>query len=102
MDVVEEVATGAWVAGDPQVQASLGTPESIRRLVEEDFESEFAPESVTPNANVFLDVVDDPVDGGTRGIADDPVVETGGVGQEVADGHRPGVVAVSLEGLDEL
>jgi uncharacterized membrane protein SpoIIM required for sporulation len=32
----------AWVAGDPQVQASLGTPEEIRRLVEVDFEAYYS------------------------------------------------------------
>jgi uncharacterized membrane protein SpoIIM required for sporulation len=31
------VAVGAWVAGSPQVQAALGTPEEIRQLVEQDF-----------------------------------------------------------------
>ncbi|MEV0150894.1 MULTISPECIES: stage II sporulation protein M [unclassified Nonomuraea] len=28
---------GAWVAGDPQVQAAIASPEEIRRLVEHDF-----------------------------------------------------------------
>nr|WP_221473345.1 stage II sporulation protein M [Planomonospora venezuelensis] len=31
------VAAGAWVAGSPEVQAVLGTPEEIRQLVEHDF-----------------------------------------------------------------
>ena len=39
------VAVGAWVAGDPQVQASLGTPESIRQLVEEDFEAYYSSDA---------------------------------------------------------
>ncbi|GGK58400.1 membrane protein [Planomonospora parontospora subsp. parontospora] len=31
------VAFGAWVAGSPEVQAAVGTPEEIRQLVEHDF-----------------------------------------------------------------
>ncbi|WP_449061822.1 stage II sporulation protein M [Planomonospora algeriensis] len=31
------VAVGAWVAGSPEVQAVVGTPEEIRQLVEHDF-----------------------------------------------------------------
>ena len=35
--VVVAAAVGAWVAGNPQVQAALGTPAEIRQLVEQDF-----------------------------------------------------------------
>jgi uncharacterized membrane protein SpoIIM required for sporulation len=35
--VLVALAVGAWVAGDPVVQASLGTPQEIRQLVEQDF-----------------------------------------------------------------
>ncbi|GAA3117318.1 stage II sporulation protein M [Planomonospora alba] len=31
------VVVGAWVAGNPEVQAAIGTPEEIRQLVEHDF-----------------------------------------------------------------
>ncbi|MFC4058057.1 stage II sporulation protein M [Planomonospora corallina] len=31
------VAVGAWVAGNPEVQAAIATPEEIRQLVEHDF-----------------------------------------------------------------
>lgn len=34
--------TGVWVAGDPAVQASIASPEEIRRLVEQDFESYYS------------------------------------------------------------
>lgn len=33
---------GMWVAGTPHVQASIGTPEEIRQLVEEDFEDYYS------------------------------------------------------------
>ena len=36
------VATGAWVAGDPAVQATLGSDAEIRRLVEADFEGYYS------------------------------------------------------------
>ena len=38
---------GAWVAGDPAVQASLGTPEEIRQLVEEDFEDYYSSDAAS-------------------------------------------------------
>lgn len=38
-------AVGAWVAGSPQVQAALGTPESIRQLVDEDFEAYYSSDA---------------------------------------------------------
>ncbi len=38
-------AVGAWVAGDPAVQAALGTPEQIRRLVETDFEDYYSSDA---------------------------------------------------------
>ena len=40
--VVIAVLTGAWVAGDPEVQAAVGTQEEIRRLVEVDFEEYYS------------------------------------------------------------
>lgn len=33
---------GAWVAGDPEVQAAVATPEEIRQLVEVDFEQYYS------------------------------------------------------------
>ncbi len=39
------LAVGAWVAGDPAVQAALGTPESIRQLVEVDFEAYYSSDA---------------------------------------------------------
>jgi uncharacterized membrane protein SpoIIM required for sporulation len=33
---------GAWVAGDPQVQASVAAPEDVRQLVEHDFASYYS------------------------------------------------------------
>ena len=39
------VAVGAWVAGTPAVQASLGTPEEIRQLVEEDFAAYYSSDA---------------------------------------------------------
>jgi uncharacterized membrane protein SpoIIM required for sporulation len=39
------VAVGAWVAGDPAVQAALGTPEAIRQLVEEDFAAYYSSDA---------------------------------------------------------
>lgn len=41
------VAVGAWVAGDPQVQAALGTPEEIRQLVDEDFEAYYSSDAAS-------------------------------------------------------
>lgn len=38
---------GAWVASDPQVQASLGTPADIRQLVEQDFEAYYSSDAAT-------------------------------------------------------
>lgn len=38
-------AVGAWVAGSRQVQAALGTPESIRQLVDEDFEAYYSSDA---------------------------------------------------------
>ncbi|HSI93012.1 MAG TPA: stage II sporulation protein M [Jiangellaceae bacterium] len=35
-------ALGWWVAGSPQVQASIGAPEEIRQLVEQDFEDYYS------------------------------------------------------------
>lgn len=35
--VLLAVLIGAWVAGNPEVQAAVGTPEEIRRLVDKDF-----------------------------------------------------------------
>jgi uncharacterized membrane protein SpoIIM required for sporulation len=35
-------AVGTWVAGDPQVQATIAAPEQIRQLVEEDFEKYYS------------------------------------------------------------
>jgi uncharacterized membrane protein SpoIIM required for sporulation len=35
---------GAWVAGNPAVQASIATPEEIRQLVEVDFEAYYSSE----------------------------------------------------------
>ena len=40
--LVVATASGVWVAGDPDVRAALGDPESVRRLVEEDFESYYS------------------------------------------------------------
>jgi uncharacterized membrane protein SpoIIM required for sporulation len=39
------VAVGAWVAGNPEVQAALGTPDEIRQLVEEDFEAYYSSDA---------------------------------------------------------
>lgn len=40
--VAVSVATGAWVAGDPQVQAALGSDSEIRALCEVQFESYYS------------------------------------------------------------
>ncbi len=40
--VLIAVLAGAWVAGDPEVQAAVGTQEEIRRLVEVDFEQYYS------------------------------------------------------------
>jgi uncharacterized membrane protein SpoIIM required for sporulation len=42
--VIVGVAIGAWVAGNPAVQASIASPEEIRQLVEVDFESYYSSE----------------------------------------------------------
>lgn len=39
------VLVGAWVAGDPRVQAAVGTPEAIRQLVEEDFAAYYSSDA---------------------------------------------------------
>lgn len=39
------VAVGAWVVATPQVQAALGSPEEIRRLVEEDFAAYYSSDA---------------------------------------------------------
>ena len=39
------IAVGAWVASSPVVQASLGTPEQIRQLVEEDFAAYYSSDA---------------------------------------------------------
>jgi uncharacterized membrane protein SpoIIM required for sporulation len=36
------LVVGAWVAGNPDVQASIATPEQIRQLVEQDFENYYS------------------------------------------------------------
>jgi uncharacterized membrane protein SpoIIM required for sporulation len=43
--VLVGIGVGAWVAGDPQVQAALGTPEQIRQLVEVDFEDYYSSDA---------------------------------------------------------
>ena len=40
--LVVAVAAGAWVAGDPRVQAALGSEAEIRQLVENDFEAYYS------------------------------------------------------------
>lgn len=40
--VVVSFALGAWIAGSPEAQAAVGTPEEIRQLVEEDFEDYYS------------------------------------------------------------
>jgi uncharacterized membrane protein SpoIIM required for sporulation len=40
--VVVAAAVGAWVATDPQVQATIAAPEQIRQLVEQDFEDYYS------------------------------------------------------------
>lgn len=40
--VAVSAALGWWVAGSPQVQASIGAPEEIRQLVEQDFEDYYS------------------------------------------------------------
>ena len=46
---------GAWVASSPEVQAAVGTPEEIRRLVTEDFENYYSSEPAASFAGkVFL------------------------------------------------
>jgi uncharacterized membrane protein SpoIIM required for sporulation len=39
---VAALVVGVWVAGDPQVQASIAAPEEIRQLVEHDFEDYYS------------------------------------------------------------
>lgn len=41
------VAAGVWVAGDPAVQATMGSDAEIRLLVESDFESYYSEQPVT-------------------------------------------------------
>jgi len=43
----------AWVAGNPDVQAAVGAPEQIRRLVEHDFEAYY---SSSPGASFAAQV----------------------------------------------
>lgn len=45
--LVVSFATGGWVAGDPAVQATLGTDAEIRQLVETDFESYYSQGTAT-------------------------------------------------------
>lgn len=45
--LVVSFATGAWVAGDPAVQATLGSDAEIRQLVETDFESYYSENPAT-------------------------------------------------------
>lgn len=42
---VVALLVGAWVAGDPRVQAAIGTPEEIRQLVEEDFAAYYSSDA---------------------------------------------------------
>ena len=39
------IAVGAWVAGNAEVQAALGSPEAIRQLVEQDFEAYYSSDA---------------------------------------------------------
>jgi uncharacterized membrane protein SpoIIM required for sporulation len=63
--LVVAYVVGAWVAGNPDVQATLGTPEEIRRLVERDFAdyyssnpaASFAGQVWVNNAWVSLQVI---------------------------------------------
>ncbi len=43
--LVVALSVGAWVAGDPAVQAAIGTQESIRQLVEVDFEAYYSSDA---------------------------------------------------------
>jgi uncharacterized membrane protein SpoIIM required for sporulation len=43
--VLLAVLVGAWVAGNPEVQAAMGTPKEIRRLVEHDFANYYTEHS---------------------------------------------------------
>ena len=45
--LVVAVAAGAWVAGSPDVQASLGSDAEIRQLVESDFEAYYSESPAT-------------------------------------------------------
>ncbi len=45
--VVVALLVALWVAGDPEVQASLGSEQEIRRLVEVDFESYYSEHPAT-------------------------------------------------------
>ncbi|MGH8866679.1 MAG: stage II sporulation protein M [Actinomycetes bacterium] len=40
--VLVGVAVGAWVAAEPQVQATIATPEEIRQLISRDFEAYYS------------------------------------------------------------
>ena len=63
--LVVATALGVWVAADPDVQAAVGDPETVRRLVEEDFEDyyssapaqDFAARVFTNNAFVAAQAV---------------------------------------------
>ncbi|MDF5751381.1 stage II sporulation protein M [Spongiactinospora sp. TRM90649] len=44
---VVAVVLGFWVAGDPQVQAAVGSPEEIRQLVEHDFADYYSEHPAT-------------------------------------------------------
>ncbi len=67
------LALGVWTASSPAVQAAVGTPEEVRRLVEEDFESyyssapaqDFAFRVFTNNAFVAMQSI---VFGGLLGL----------------------------------
>jgi uncharacterized membrane protein SpoIIM required for sporulation len=45
--LVVAVASGAWVAGDPAVQATMGSDAEIRRLVNSDFEAYYSEHPAT-------------------------------------------------------
>ena len=45
--IVVALLVGAWVAGSPTVQAAMGTPEEIRRLVEEDFAAYYSSDAAS-------------------------------------------------------
>lgn len=45
--VLVSILIGMWVAGDPEVRASIGTPEMIDQLVNHDFESYYSEHDAT-------------------------------------------------------